>query len=140
MIASHGTPNRLALPMKANGRSGLKTVVSPPISRAMPRTAVSDPSVTMNGGSPTKAIRAPLRKPKNRPVIRPAGMPSRPQPGISETITAAMAEAARIEPTDRSMPPVRMTKVMPAASTVLIEACCATIEMFCGVKNRPSDR
>ena len=51
-----------------------------------------------------------------------------------------MAEAARIEPTDRSMPPVRMTKVMPAASTVLIAACCATIEMFCGVKKRPSDR
>ena len=65
-------------------------------------------------------------------------MPSRPQPGISEAISAAIAEAARIEPTDRSMPPVRMTKVMPAASTVLIEACWATIEMFCAVKKRPS--
>ena len=106
----------------------------------MPRTAVSEPSVTMNGGSPTNEIRAPFRKPKNRPVSRPAGMPNRPQPGISEQITAAMAEAASIEPTDRSMPPVRMTKVMPAASTVLIAACCATIETFCGVKNRPSDR
>ena len=96
--------------------------------------------MTMNGGRPTKAISAPLRKPKNRPVSRAAGMPSRPQPGISEQITAAIADAARIEPTERSMPPVRMTKVMPAASTVLIDACCATIEMFCGVKNRPSDR
>ena len=126
--------------MKANDRSGLNTVVSPPISRARPRTAVSEPKVTMNGGSPTNAISAPLRKPKNRPVISAAGTPSRPQPAISEQITAAMAEAARIEPTDRSMPPVRMTKVMPAASTVLIEACWATIEMFCGVKNRPPDR
>ena len=140
MIASTGMPARLALPMNANGRSGLNTVVSPPISRASPRTAVKEPSVTMNGGRPTKAIRAPLRKPKNRPVISAAGMPSSPQPAISEQITAAIADAARIEPTDRSMPPVRMTKVMPAASTVLIDACCATIEMFCGVKNRPSDR
>jgi hypothetical protein len=69
-----------------------------------------------------------------------AGMPSRPQSGISEAIRPAMAEAARIEPTERSMPPVRMTKVMPAASTVLIEACWVTIEMFCAVKNRPSLR
>ena len=64
-------------------------------------------------------------------------MPNSPQPGINEQITAAMAEAARIEPTDRSMPPVRMTKVMPAASTVLIEACCITIDRFWKLRNRP---
>ena len=53
-------------------------------------------------------------------------MPSRARPGTSETITAAMAEAASIAPTERSMPPVRITNVMPAASTMLIDACCAT--------------
>ena len=42
-----------------------------------------------------------------------------------------MADAARIEPTERSMPDVRMTNVMPAASTTLIEACCMTIDRFC---------
>ena len=65
-----------------------------------------------------------------------AGMPSRPQPGIFDTMTAAIAETARIEPTDRSMPPVRITMVIPAASTVLIDACCMTIEMFCRLKKR----
>ena len=41
-----------------------------------------------------------------------------------------MAAAARIDPTDKSMPPVRITKVMPAARTVLIDACWATIDRF----------
>jgi hypothetical protein len=57
---------------------------------------------------------------------------------MSEAISAAIAAVARIEPTERSMPPVRMTKVMPAASTVLIAACWATIETFWPVKKRPS--
>ena len=51
-----------------------------------------------------------------------------------------MAETARIEPTDRSMPPVRITKVMPVASTVLIEASCATTGRFCCVRNRPAEK
>ena len=42
-------------------------------------------------------------------------------------MSAAMAAAARIEPIDRSMPAVRITKVMPQASTRLIDACCMTI-------------
>ena len=45
-----------------------------------------------------------------------------------------MAEAAKMEPTERSMPAVRMTKVMPAASTVLIAACCSTIEALVRLK------
>ena len=44
------------------------------------------------------------------------------------------AAAASTEPTDRSIPAVRITKVMPAASTVLIDACCAMIEKFWKVK------
>ena len=34
-------------------------------------------------------------------------------------------ERARMEPTDRSMPPVRMTKVMPKAISALMEICLA---------------
>ena len=126
--------------MAAKDRSGLKMVVSLPISRARPRTAVSEPSVTMNGGSPPKATRLPFIRPKNSPVSSAAGTPSRPQPGISETISAAIAEAASMLPTERSMPPVRITKVMPAPSTQLIAACCATIDRFCAVRNRPSPK
>jgi hypothetical protein len=64
-------------------------------------------------------------------------MPSIPHSGISDPRIATMAAAARMEPTERSMPPVRMTKVIPAASTVLMEACCATMERFWKLMNRP---
>ena len=136
-MTSHGTPNSVPLPMKAKGSSGLNTVVSSPRRRATPRTAVSDPNVTMNGGRLASAISAPLRSPKPRPTASAAGTPSMPQSGISEPRIATIAEAARIEPTERSMPPVRMTKVIPAASTTLIEACWATIDRFCQLMKRP---
>lgn len=50
-MTSQGMPNSEPLPMKSNGRSELNTVVSWPSRRATPRTAVSEPSVTMKGGS-----------------------------------------------------------------------------------------
>ena len=96
--------------------------------------------MTMNGGSLRKAINTPFSRPKPKPVNNAAGTPSQPHPGISEAISAAIAEAASTDPTDRSMPPVRMTKVMPAPSTVLMAACWATMEMFCPLKKRPSVR
>ena len=92
MITSQGQTPRIAsvpLPMKAKGRSGLKIVVSLPISRAMPRTAVSEPSVTMKGGRSTNAISTPLIRPKTRPGQQcRRGCPAGPQPGISETSSA----------------------------------------------------
>src|SRR5262249_24926964 len=119
---------------------GLKTVVSAPSRRARPRTAVSEPSVTMKGGKRSNAIRLPLMTPKTSPVNTATGNQSDPRSGSLETISPPMAEAARMEPTERSMPPVRMTKVMPAASTVLTAACCSTMPRFWPVKKRPSDR
>ena len=59
-----------------------------------------------------------------------------PQSGTSDTSTATIAEAARIEPTERSMPPVRMTKVMPAASTMLIDDCWVTMSRLVPVRKR----
>jgi hypothetical protein len=91
----------------------------------------------MKGGSLAKAMSAPFTRPRPRPVSRAAGIPSMPHSGIRDPRIATMAAAARIEPTDRSMPPVRMTKVIPAARTVLIEACCITIERFWKLRNRP---
>src|SRR5256885_10805449 len=47
------------LPRKAKGSSGLETVVSLPSRRAIPRTAVMDPSVTMKGGRRMEDMSAP---------------------------------------------------------------------------------
>ncbi len=115
-------------------------MVSAPMRRARPRTAVSEPSVTMKGGRRKSAIKAPFMTPKTRPVSTAAGSQSSPRSGSFETISPAIAAAARMEPTERSMPPVRITKVMPAASTVLTAACCSTMPRFWPVKKRPSDR
>ena len=49
-----------------------------------------------------------------------------------------MADTARMEPTERSIPPVRITKVIPVASTVLIDASCATTGRLFDVRKRPA--
>src|SRR5450830_184163 len=134
MTTSHGTPRIESLPIKANGRSGLNTVLSSASKRARPRMAVSAPRVTINGGKRMNAINPPLTRPSNRPKPIPAAIPNMPNCGDIEACNATTAEAARIAPTDRSMPAVRITKVMPAASTTLTEACCVMIDRFCTVR------
>src|SRR5947199_219645 len=109
---------------------GLNTVVSAPSSRARPRTAVSEPSVTMKGGRRRSAISAPLMTPKPSPVRTAAGSQSAPSSGSLDMVSPAIAAAARIEPTERSMPPVRMTKVMPAAVAVSALSGLSCIELL----------
>ena len=88
----------------------------------------------MNGGSPAKATSAPLNSPSTIPSISAAGMESIANSGISETTIAATAVVPRIEPTERSIPPVRMMKVIPAASTMLIDACRVIFSRLLSVK------
>jgi len=73
----------------------------------------------MKGGRRSKRNQGTIDDTDTRPVSTAAGSQSGPRSGNLETISPAIAAAARMEPTERSMPPVRMTKVMPAASTVL---------------------
>src|SRR3984893_4754293 len=46
-----------------------------------------------------------------------------------------MAANPTVDPTDKSMPPVRMTKVMPRAMIALIAVCPTRMIRFCWVKN-----
>ena len=46
-----------------------------------------------------------------------------------------MAAKPTVEPTDKSMPPVKMTKVMPTAMIALIAVCPTRMIRFCWVKN-----
>src|ERR1700736_267758 len=50
--------------------------------------------------------------------------------GIRETTTAITAVKPSTDPTARSIPPVRMTNVIPAASTMLIDAWRTTLTML----------
>src|ERR1700675_1957195 len=57
--------------------------------------------------------------------------------GTPRSINRPDIIAARptVEPTDRSMPPVKITKVMPTAMIALIAVCPTRIIKFCWVKN-----
>src|SRR5699024_11243788 len=53
-----------------------------------------------------------------------------------ESIFAAIApENPRMDPTDRSIPDVNITKVIPAAIIALMEVCLNTFNRFAVVKN-----
>ncbi len=105
--------------------NGGRLVTSPPLlSRSVaPVTAVSVPSVTMNGGSLTRVMIRPLSTPMAVPVpiitAIPASDVSAPElcPVSMLFISTAPAIALnpRMAPSDRSMPAVMMTNVCPTA-------------------------
>ena len=49
-------------------------------------------------------------------------------------VAATMEENANTDPTDRSIPPVRITRVMPMARMPLIDVCRRMLEIFSGVR------
>ena len=121
------------LPWPHQTKSGSKPLIGPPPanSSAAPRNTDMPPSVTTKGGTLSRVIAEPWMKPPARPT-RDRGE-RREVPGIAEGVLAladgeAVGEAAlgdgggdeagqaSSEPTERSMPAVRMTKVMPIAS------------------------
>src|SRR4028119_1520610 len=84
----------------------------------------------MNGGKPKKATSEPLSNPKKTPAIKAAGTANQPRPGTKETSTPTTAVTPKIDPTERSIPPVKITKVMPVARTILVDACRMTLIKF----------
>ena len=80
---------------------------------ASPRPMTIIPSVMMKGGMPPKLMPSPFTAPMITPIARPArstrgiGVPT------SSSIAETTAVTATIEPTERSIPAVRITKVMP---------------------------
>jgi uncharacterized protein (DUF1786 family) len=82
--------------------------------RAIPRAPIIIANVTMNGGMRTRAITRPLAKPSSAVQQTAAAMATmRPYALRFAAITPA---TATIDPTDRSIPPVRMTNVIPRAT------------------------
>ena len=73
----------------------------------------------MNEGMRQATVMLPVTVPANAATAMPssaAGSTLQPQPRIA-TLTVEAARAST-EPTDRSMPPMIRTKVMPTASTI----------------------
>ena len=91
------------------------------ISWATPRPATIRMSVATIGCTPNRATSRPLAEPATSPVIRAAvSVSGRPVPDLSSMAHVA-PEIATTEPTDKSMPPVAMTSVMPSATNMVRE-------------------
>ena len=78
----------------------------------------------------------PLISPKTAPVATPTIKATKGEWALSPVtkVAATIEENARTEPTDKSIPPVKITRVMPIARMPLIEVCRRMFEIFSGVR------
>ena len=88
-------------------------------SSPVPLAASSPDSVAMNGRMRIRVTMKPLIAPTATPAARPPSNPGRTPSGDSIAETT-LAKAA-VVPTERSMPPVMMTKHMPRPVSANIE-------------------
>ena len=72
----------------------------------------------MNGWISKTWIMRPTTRPSSEPTRIDSGMTTAGRPALLEQVAASTPDRAATAPTDRSMPPVRMTKVMPTAMTM----------------------
>ena len=86
----------------------------------------------MNGVIRSVVTSAPFTSPQRRaaPEARPRRRRSRARPRASRARTTTV-ESATVEPTERSMPPSRMTSVMPIAAIPTTTVCRAIVVRFC---------
>jgi len=98
----------LAMVWKLSGTPWI--VLASVITNTTPRAMPSIPSVAMKGGNFNRVISRPLMMPRTVPTAMPISMAN----GIGKPLTSSWAviapDRARMEPTDRSIPPVRITK------------------------------
>ena len=99
---------------------------------------LNEPSVPTNAGTFRYAIQNPLKTPNTSPTSRPiriatiAGYPLTDCAKYAEYIPAH----PMIAPTERSIPPVNTTKVIPIASRPLIDALRKTFRRLAGLMKR----
>ena len=98
-------------------------------------------SVTMNGGMPKRAMKMPDTAPVKIPTPTPAAIPATTaaagMAAALEEIAAITTASATIDPTDRSIPPLRMTKVMPTARITRWELLISRFEIVLGWRMAP---
>ena len=109
---------------------GTFTVCSPAAHLAAPRAIPSIPRVAMKGTTRSEVIASPLTKPTRPPTIIP---PSSATLGGQECLSARAVTTlvkAMFDPTERSIPPLMMIRVMPIAPSATIMVCESTMRRF----------
>src|SRR5262249_18141580 len=85
---------------------------------AIPRAIPIMPSVATNGGTRPQATISPFPRPQAMPVASPASTAAGTPAPARNAIPSEMLASVSTEPTERSMPPPRITKVIPTARTI----------------------
>ena len=110
-----------------------------------PRAMVITPSVATKGGTLNLVTNIPLKPPSTAPVsnaprqhpqnVNPmyVSITGSPKP-VSDIPAAIAPERASTEPTERSIPPVSMTSVMPTDMHRFMEVCRRTLNRLSEVR------
>src|SRR5581483_9315317 len=105
-----------------------KTSVPSDAQSAIPRTALSVASVTMNGcGTRPQTKTAPLTNPTATPVARIATITTEAGCPSWKRRAPTTDERATVDPTERSIPRVTITSSCPSARIEMTEVCERTL-------------
>ncbi len=117
-MTRHWPPAHVSQEARATKVSSSIGIDSGAMRKHRPRAKNIAARVAMNGCTSKTCTIAPTRSPMSEPtsttsgITTPAGTPARSR------YAAVTPDSASTEPTERSMPPVRMTNVIPTASTM----------------------
>src|SRR6218665_817439 len=112
---------------------GSSTVGRPSaMNSAAPAVIPRAPKVATNEGTRKSATSSPLATPPTAPSSTPTIIASHQGPPAPTFATVARPTSDITPPTERSMPPVRMTSVNPRAAIAAIAALASSPVIFCG--------
>ncbi|MNI71175.1 hypothetical protein D3C73_1270340 [compost metagenome] len=97
-----------------------------------PRKIVMVASVAINGAILPLVIISPLTIPMSPPAKQPTTIAKIGSHPDNIRLAVNALDSARIEPTDKSIPPVRITKVIPKAISALIATCLSRFRILRG--------
>src|SRR5450631_40068 len=102
---------------------------------ARPTAVASIARVAINGTTRPYAISTPLTRPKPTPTINATPTTAQVPRSWVEVVVAQTEASPMSDPTDRSMPPPMMTKVIPTVITPMTEACVRMVIRLLLVRN-----
>src|SRR5918992_3728659 len=137
ITTSHGIwSNMRPTPIVSTSLNGTSRTSTPPVMiSAKPSAIPSVPSVTISGGTRAFVIRTPFSSPQPSPQPSETASPISTTPQLSPptafiAFAATTPENTSTDPTDRSIPAVMITYVIPTEITSRIAAFTAMLRML----------
>ena len=117
-------------PMNLKSFESPKTGTPCVVRRAAPRAISIIAREAMKSGSPNLAIRIPVTRPSAAPRTTPASTAIIIGTFLLTRIALIIPANAATDPTDRSIPEMMITRVIPMATIPGIDACCKRFSTF----------